>query len=81
MLLSFFWQVLEDDERPIPIGQSDKKAWITSFSKLCELHEIDQYSAQLLQSGCWYFSMTSMDQRMSVIAISRKTALLSFNKW
>ena len=31
MLLSFFWQVLEDDERPIPIGQSDKKAWIISF--------------------------------------------------
>ena len=45
MLLSFFWQVLEDDERPIPIGQSDKKAWITSFKnfvnsmkEICPVH-------------------------------------------
>ena len=72
MLLSFFWQVLEDDERPIPIGQSDKKAWITSFSKLCELHEIDQYSARLLHSGCWYFSITSMDQIKNITAFSAR---------
>ena len=69
MLLRFFWQVLEDDERPIPIGQSDKKAWITSFSKLCE---IDPYSAELLHSGCWYFSITSMDQIKNITAFSAR---------
>ena len=70
MLLSFFWQVLEDGERPIPIGHSDKRAWITSFPKLCELHEIDQYSAWLLHGGCWYFSIISMDQIKNITAFS-----------
>ena len=65
-LLSFFLQVLEDDERPIPIGHSDKKAWITSFSKLCELHEIDQYSARLLHGGC------SMDEIKNITAFSAR---------
>ena len=60
------------DERPFPIGHSDKKAWITSFSKLCELHEIDQYSARLLHGGCWYFSITSMDQIKNITAFSAR---------
>ena len=69
-MLNCFWQVLEDGERPIPIGHLDKRAWITSFSKLCELHEIDQYSAWLLHSGCWYFSMILMGQLRNITAFS-----------
>ena len=72
MLLSFFWQVLEDDERPIPIGHLYKRAGVTSFPKLCELHEIDQYSAWLLHGGCWYFSIISLDQIKNITAFSAR---------
>ena len=49
-------------------GHSDKGALITSFSELCELHEMDQYSAWLLHGGCWYFSIILMGQIKNITA-------------
>ena len=60
------------DERPFPIGHSDKEAWITSFSKLCEIYEINQYSAWLLHSGFWYFSIILMGQIKNITAFSAR---------
>ena len=66
----------EDDERPILVGQSDKKAWITgltdyvnSMKEICP--EYSHSSIGWLSVG---FSMTSLDQRRNVTAPPSKTA-------